>query len=136
MLKQKTKDIEVNGKKYRLTRMDARTGSYVAAKLALLCAPLLKDSKDGGVSEEALAQMLPALSRRDFDELQTIMLKTIRQLIGPEEMASPIVKGNGDFVDEDLSYDVAAVINLTVQAVFFNVGDFFAEAGLLKPAKA
>lgn len=134
MLKQKTKDIEVNGKKYRLTRMDARTGSYVAAKLALLCAPLL--NKKGEINEAGLAQVLPALSRHDFDEIQTIMLKTVHQLVGAEGMESPVVKANGDFVDEDLCYDVAAVINLTVQAVFFNVGDFFAEAGLLKPAKA
>lgn len=129
MLKQKTKDIEVNGKKYRLTRMDARTGSYVAAKLALLCSPLLKDDQ---LDEEGLARMLPALSRREFDELQTILLKTVRQLVGAEGMESPVVKGDGSFIDEALSYDVAAVINLTVQAAFFNVGDFFAEAGLLK----
>lgn len=130
MLKQKTKDIEVNGRNYRLTRMDARTGSYVAAKLAILCAPLLKD---GAVNEEGLTQILPALSRRDFDEIQTIMLKTVRRLV--DGMESPVVKNDGDFVDEDLVYDVAAVINITVQAAFFNVGDFFAEAGLLKPAK-
>lgn len=132
MLKQKTKDIEVNGKKYRLTRMDARTGSYVATKLAIIAAPLLKNKDD--VKEEDLAAMLPALSRREFDELQTIILKTVRQLVGTDEMESPIVKNNGVFVDDDLAYDVQSVINLTVQAAFFNVGDFFAEAGLMKPA--
>ena len=134
MLKQKTKDIEVAGQKYRLTRMDARTGSYVAAKLALMCAPLL-GSQDKALDEDNIAKMLPMLNRRDFDELQTIALKTVRKLVGPEGMEMPIVKGNGVFVDEDLMYEVSTVINLTIQAAFFNVGDFFAEAGLLSPAK-
>jgi len=130
MLKEKTKDVEVNDQKYRLTRMDARTGSYVAAKVAMLMAPMLSG---GGVTQAAVAKALPSLDRKDFDELQTILLKTVQHLknVQGDEIPEPVVKANGDFVEEELAYDVSAVIALTVHALMFNVGGFFGAAGLL-----
>ncbi len=130
MLKEKTKDITINDEKYRLTRMDARTGSYVAAKVAMLLGPMLS----GGEATQAdITKALPALNRRDFDELQTILLKTVQHLkvVQGDELPEPVVKANGDFVDSDLAYDVSTVIALTVHALMFNVGGFFAVAGLL-----
>ena len=135
MLKQKYQDVEVGGKKYRLTKMDARTGSYIAAKLALLAAPLLK--KGGSVDDNAMAALVPGLNRKDFEEIQTLLLKRVKLLREKDGifLPEPILKADGSFVDEELEYSTAAVMNLTVQSVMFNVGDFFAEAGLLKPAQ-
>lgn len=130
MLNSKEKIVDVNGRKYRLTKMDARTGSYVAAKIALLCAPLLKGGK---VDEAAIGQMLPALNRRDFDELQTILLKTAQAVKG-EGIYEPVCKADGSIIDDDLRYDVSTLIAITVNAIMFNVGGFFNEAGLM-PAK-
>lgn len=134
MLKQKTQDIEVGGKKYRLTKIDARTGSYVAAKLALIAAPLLTDKK---FDEKTMAALVPNLSRRDFDEIQTILLKSVLKLNEAKDnlLPEPILKSDGSFVDEELEYDAASVMNLTAQAAMFNVGAFFAAAGLAIPAK-
>lgn len=135
MLKQKYQDVEVGGKKYRLTKMDARTGSYIAAKLALLAAPLLK--KGGSVDDNAMAALVPSLNRKDFEEIQTLLLKRVKILREKDGifLPEPILKADGSFVDEELEYSTAAVMNLTVQSIMFNVGDFFAEAGLLKPAQ-
>lgn len=134
MLKQKTQDVEVGGKKYRLTKIDARTGSYVAAKLALIAAPLLTDKK---FDEKTMAALVPNLSRRDFDEIQTILLKSVLKLNEAKDnlLPEPILKNDGSFVDEELEYDAASVMNLTAQAAMFNVGAFFAAAGLAIPAK-
>lgn len=134
MIKQKTQDIEVGGKKYRLTKIDARTGSYVAAKLALIAAPLLTDKK---FDEKTMAALVPNLSRRDFDEIQTILLKSVLKLNEAKDnlLPEPILKSDGSFVDEELEYDAASVMNLTAQAAMFNVGAFFAAAGLAIPAK-
>lgn len=130
MLKEKTKDITVNNQRYRLTRMDARTGSYVAAKVALMCAPMLGQ---GAVSQADVASVLPQLNRREFDELQTVLLKTVQHLktVAGDELPEPVLKANGDFVEEELAYDVSAVISLTVHAMMFNCGSFFAEAGFM-----
>lgn len=138
MLKQKFKEVEVGGKKYRLTKMDARTGSYIAAKLALLAAPLLKNiKKDKDLDAESMAALVTGLNRKDFEEIQTLLLKRV-QLLREKDgvpLPEPIIMADGSFVDEELEYSTAAVMNLTVQSVMFNVGDFFAEAGLLKPAQ-
>lgn len=132
MLKEKTRDIELSGKKYRLNKMDARTGSYVAAKVAIIAAPLLKSS--GKINEQNLATILPSLNRNDFDELQTILLKTVYRY-ADNGMVEPICTANGTIFDEELAYDVKTVIALTVHAVMFNCGDFFNEAGLMNPAE-
>lgn len=121
-MKPKTKIIEVNEKKYKLSKLDARTGSYVAFKLAAVIAPALKD----GNVEQALGQV-SKLPRAEFDEMQTLLLQTVTEVkeVNGEELPMPLLR-NGAFINEELTYDVSAVMQLTVQAAIFNVGDFFA----------
>ena len=121
-MKPKTKTIEVNNKKYRLAKLDARTGSYVAFKLAAIVAPALKD----GNVENAIGQV-SKLPRSEFEEIQNYLLHTVTEIkeVNGEEIPMPLLRG-GKFVDEELEFDVSAVMQLTVQAAIFNVGDFFA----------
>ena len=121
-MKPKTKIIEVKDKKYKLSKLDARTGSYVAFKLAAVIAPALKDNN----VEQALSQV-SKLPRAEFDEMQTLLLQTVTEVkeVNGEELPMPLIR-NGAFIDEELTYDVSAVMQLTVQAAIFNVGDFFA----------
>lgn len=134
MLKQKIKNVEVGGKPYQLTKMDARTGSYVAFKAAGVLAPAM-ESKGSGA---AIALALMGMPRKDFDELQSLLLKTVNRLVeapNGQQIPEPVLTAKGDFVDETLAYDVAAVIKLTIEALMFNVGGFFGEAGLKLPAE-
>lgn len=121
-MKPKTKIIEVKDKKYKLSKLDARTGSYVAFKLAAVIAPALKDNN----VEQALSQV-SKLPRAEFDEMQTLLLQTVTEVkdVNGEELPMPLMR-NGAFIDDELNYDVSAVMQLTVQAAIFNVGDFFA----------
>lgn len=59
MLKQKTQVVEVAGTSYQLTKMDARTGSYVAFKVAGVLAP------SGGKTAE-MAAALMGMPRKDL----------------------------------------------------------------------
>ena len=120
-MKPKTKIIEVNNKKYKLSKLDARTGSYVAFKLAAVIAPALKD----GNVEQALGQV-SKLPRAEFDEIQNYLLQTVTEVkeVNGEALPMPLLR-NGVFIDDDLNYDVGAVMQITVQAAIFNVGDFF-----------
>lgn len=130
MLKPKTQVVEVAGKKYQLTKMNARAGSYVAFKVAGVLAPTMG-------STDAMAAALMGMPRKDFDELQSLLLRTVLRLVeGPngQQMPEPVLTADGDFVDEALAYDVATVINLTIRALVFNIGDFFGAAGLSLPA--
>ena len=126
-MKPKTKIIEINGKKYKLSKMDARTGSYVAFKLAVIVAPAIKQ----GDMESAMSQ-ISSLPRKDFDELQGLLLQTVSEIkeVNGEEMPMSLLKG-GRFINEELQFDVSTVMQLTVQAAMFNVGDFFAENSAL-----
>lgn len=65
-----------------------------------------------------------------------MLLKTVCKLVetNAADMPVPIVKADGSFTDEDLAYDAVTVMKLTVNALMFNIGDFFAGAGLT-PAK-
>ena len=76
--------------------------------------------------------------RKDFDELQSLLLRTVNRLIdngNGQQLPEPVLTAKGDFVDEALKYDAAGVIQLTVHALIFNVGGFFAAAGLNLPAE-
>ena len=133
MLKQKTKVEEIGGVKYRFSKMDARSASYMAMKAAAILAPSMSS---GGLTVETAAKALPSMSRAEFDEIQTMLLKTVCKLVetNAADMPVPIVKADGSFTDEDLAYDAVTVMKLTVNALMFNIGDFFAGAGLT-PAK-
>ncbi len=133
MLKQKTKVEEIGGVKYRFSKMDARSASYMAMKAAAILAPSMSG---GGLTVESAAKALPAMSRAEFDEIQTMLLKTVCKLVETNavDMPIPIMKADGGFVDEDLAYDAVTVMKLTANALMFNIGDFFAGAGLT-PAK-
>lgn len=140
MLKQKTKVIEAGGVKYRLGKMDARSASYLAMKAAAVIAPALSSVK--GMNKQdaitAAANALPSMPREEFDEIQTMLLRTVVKLVETNgvDMPVPVIKADGSFADEDLCYDAPTVMQLSVQALMFNIGDFFQGAGLIqKPAK-
>jgi energy-converting hydrogenase Eha subunit F len=136
MLKQKTKIEEIGGVKYRFSKMDARSASYMAMKAAAILAPSMAG---GGLTVESAAKVLPNMSRAEFDEIQTMLLKTVCKLVetNAADMPMPIVRSDGGFVDEDLAYDAVTVMKLTANALMFNIGDFFQEAGSKKkPAKS
>lgn len=131
MLKQKTKVIEEGGVKYRLGKMDARSASYLAMKAAAVIAPALSTAK--GMNKQdaitAAANALPSMPREEFDEIQTMLLRTVVKLVETNgvDMPVPVIKADGSFADEDLCYDAPTVMQLSVQALMFNIGDFFKE---------
>lgn len=140
MLKQKTKVIEAGGVKYRLGKMDARSASYLAMKAAAVIAPALSTIKSMNKQDAitAAANALPSMPREEFDEIQTMLLRTVVKLVETNgvDMPVPVIKADGSFTDEDLFYDAPTVMQLSVQALMFNIGDFFQGAGLIqKPAK-
>ena len=137
MQKQKNKIVEVDGAKYRLSKLDARSASYLAFKLAAVIAPVLgKGKKD--TSMEEVASAIPNIPRPEFDEMQTMLLKTVYSLKDANgiDMPVPVLKADGSFVDEGMAYEPVVVMKLTIQALVFNIGSFFPEAGLTRAMSA
>lgn len=132
--KQKSKIIELDGVKYRLSKLDARSASYLAIKAAALLAPAMAEK--GDVNLDDVARDLTNIPRAEFDEMQTMLLSVCAKMndVGGQLLPEPIIKADGSFVDEDMAYNVQVVMTLSVSALFFNVGDFFQDGGLLKKA--
>lgn len=129
--KPKTKITEIKGVKYRLGKLDARSASYLAVKAAAVLAPAMTARNDKEIVG-MLTTTLPSLPRKEFDEIQTMILRTVVKLddVDGKLLPVPLLREDGRFVDSELNYDVLTVMGLTVQALIFNVGDFFGEAGL------
>ena len=134
-MKVKEKFFDYNGTRYKLTKLDADSGSYVAFKLAGVALPLMSGMSGQGVSAgdmQLLSQAITSMNRKDFTEVQKILLATVLKMetSGGVDMPMPILKADGTYTDEELRTDAAAVIALTVQAAIFNIGGFFGGEGL------
>ena len=137
-MKIKDKIVEVGGKRYKLTKLNADAGSYVAFKLAGVALPLMSglSGKVGTNEMKMLSQAITSMNRKDFSEVQKILLATVLKLetAGGVDMPMPILKADGSYADEELAMDAKTVIALTVHAAMFNIGDFFGgkESGMKK----
>ena len=134
-MKVKEKYFDYNGTRYKLTKLDADSGSYVAFKLAGVAQPVMSGMSGQGVTAgdmQLLSQAITSMNRKDFTEVQKILLATVLKMetSGGVDMPMPILKADGTYTDEELRTDAAAVIALTVQAAIFNIGGFFGGEGL------
>lgn len=136
-MKIKEKIIVVGEQRYKLTKLSADAGSYVAFKLAGVVLPLIqvmnggesKNGEDEKKMEEVklLSAAITSMSRTDFSEVQRLLLSTVLQMVSADgaEMPMPVLKADGSYANEELAADAATVIKLTIQAALFNVAGFF-----------
>ena len=134
-MREKEKIIEIDSRRYKLTKLNARDGSYVAFKLTGVIIPALGALTGGDKEDEEgsdlkiLGAALSSVSRQDFAELQGLLLSTVLKL-DADGMPMPVLKSDGSFVDDELAMDAVAAINLTVHAALFNLSGFFDGKGL------
>lgn len=124
------KNIEVNGRKFQIDKLDAMTSCYVASVLMSIALPLI-----GPMLVNQLPMIpkgLPFLSKEEFFDLQRDLLSACSEILsaGP----TPIIGENGRPAVEDLEKNATLVLNLTVTSLVWSVGDFF-DASLLKALK-
>jgi hypothetical protein len=124
------KDVEISGRKFRVGKFDAQTGSYIAFKLTTQVLPFGLDAKMGGIV--SLLSNRKPMSKEEFIELQTDCLKVCSEVIeknGAQATLSVLME-DGSFGIEDLKQDAMTVIMLTIHALMFNVTSFFGEDAL------
>lgn len=130
------KDIDINGRKFRLNKLNARTGSYMLFKLMKILTPVfkniqqenLKDMKLEDLNITEIAESLFGLPEKDFKYIQDNCLQSVQEILG----AGPqkVLDEYGVWGIENLEFDIVLVMNLTIQSLMFNVSGFFKE-GLL-----
>ncbi|WNF07269.1 phage tail assembly chaperone [Brevibacillus borstelensis] len=130
------KDVEVNGRKFRVKKFTARVGSFMIVKLTSLLAPIFSSIRsntgdDFNVEDMDIAGILGQLSNiseKDFDYIQEQALKVCYEHL-PSGLA-PVLNENGTFGVLDLEEDAATIMTLTIHALGFNLTSFFQGSGL------
>lgn len=139
----KTKDVEVNGRTFRIKKFPARAGSFMLIKLTSILAPMfstIKQSvvKSGGFNADDIditgfMEQLMNMSEKDFNYIQEQALRVCFENL-PGGLA-PVLDANGSFGVQDIEDDTAMVMTLTVHALAFNLSNFFqgnALSGVMK----
>lgn len=122
MKRETTKDIELAGRKWRIKKFDALTGSYIAYKLLSQMLPGGLDKQLGNMPEGR-----PIMSKEDFVALQKDCLSVVQELkpAGNTELPVAVILSNGKWGVEGLEDDTVTVLSLTIHALVHNVSGFF-----------
>lgn len=126
------KDIELSGRKWRIKKFDARTGSYILFKVLGLFTPVLKsldiksikEIKDENINLTEIAANMMSLEEKDFKYIQDKCLQVCYEILpgGP----APVLNDSGNYGVIGIENDIATVLGLTAHALVFNISGFFA----------
>ncbi|GAB6170548.1 hypothetical protein JCM15765_03930 [Paradesulfitobacterium aromaticivorans] len=116
-----SKLFEFKERKFRIGKFDAMTGSYIAYKLMAEVLPMGIGAKLGFSAPTGS----PTMSKQDFMDLQKDCLGVCAELLpaGP----TPVLNENGSWGVMDIENNAPLVMALTIQALMWNVSDFFTE---------
>lgn len=127
------KDIEVSGRKWRITKFDARTGSKVVKKLIPIAASLFGDTdikkvamskpEDMNINFASVVFALASMTDDDFDFIQNACLRVTGEALGAG--FTPTLNDNNSFGVVGLEFDTSTVLALTAHSLVFNVAGFF-----------
>lgn len=128
------KNIEVDGRTFRLKKMNALTASYMLTKLIKILAPIVKyinlddDSENLDLNKLNITEMASSLldlKEEDFNYIQKNVLKVIQEVLPGGEPY--VLNQYGEFEALNVEYNIELVMNLTVQGLWFNFEGFFKE---------
>ena len=116
--------FETKGRKFKIDKFDAYTGSYIAYTLLTEALPMGIGNKLGIPISGAQKKM----SKDDFIALQKDCLKHVSEKLQAGD--TPIIDDNGNWSVADLEKNSSLVLALTVKVLMYNVESFF-DADLL-----
>lgn len=125
------KIIEINERKFKLNKLDAKTGSYMLFKVTSILKPIVKNMKLDDIEDFSLDKLnlgdvidaLCSLSEKDFRYIQDNCLSVVEELL-PAGSAK-IIDKNGNFGVLDIEFNTGLLMTLTVHSLVFNVIGFF-----------
>lgn len=130
MKREKFKDVEIEGRKFRINRFDALTGSYIASLLLMQILPMGMGKQLGldNLTEGSL------MKKETFIELQKDCLKVCQELTNVGNVETPmfVMLPDGRWGVEGLQDETTIVLPLAIQTLVFNLSDFFQDGALEK----
>lgn len=129
MKREKFKDVDASGRKWRIGRFDSLTGSYITT---LILTQMLPMGVDGQIVGDATVPKRSMMDRATFVDIQKECLKIVAELktVGDTIAPIPVLLPDGRWGVEGLDDDTVTVMTLTVNALVFNIADFFLEDAL------
>jgi len=128
MKREQFKDVEVNGRRFRIGRFDALTGSYITTLLLMQMLPMGLEDRIPGVSSKGKSIM----DKETFMDIQRDCLKVVSELKPVGDSIAPmlVMLPDGRWGVMGIEDDTLIVITLTISVLAFNLSDFFQEGAL------
>jgi hypothetical protein len=123
-----SKDVEFDGKNYRISRMTAKTGSGILGQLLPKLIPFLDGN---GLSTVAIINMLPTIEEDVYSRIQDNCL-AVTSKYEENGAVTPVFLKPNIWAVKELEYDGPAVLALMTHALIFNLAPFFVGGGLQK----
>lgn len=122
---EKTRQATFGDRTFTIRKFEALKASYIAFVIFGL---MKGENKSEGLNEDDINAAVPLLDEKTFRKIQIDCLKVIseKKLVGGVEVETPVMTADGQFSDESDAYNLGLVITLTINALVFNVQDFFA----------
>lgn len=140
MSRTNNKVIDLAGRRFRINKFDAQTGSYIVYQLFSAFLPMVTKGGLPEISDETkldsfvstLSVNLPTLPKDQFFALQKDCLSVCQELVNETgvEMPIQVMLANGDYGVSDIENNAMLAMMLTIHTIIFNITGFFSESGL------
>ena len=123
------KDVDLGGRRWRIGRFDAMTGSYITMLVLMQMLPMGMDEQVGMGS---LGKGRSLMDKQTFFDVQADCLKICSELqtVGDSVAPIPVMLSDGRWGVGGIEDDMPTILALTVHTLIFNISDFFQEGAL------
>lgn len=139
MQRAKEKTVELFGRKFKIKKFDAFTGSYILFTVMQKMLPAgMENQIPGENGTGTLADTMPqnraSMTKPEFTKLLRDCLSVVHEVLPSGER--PVFNENGTWGLNDMEDNTPLVLLLAVNVLVFNIGDFFAADGLSELRKS
>jgi hypothetical protein len=135
MARQTQKTVEIQGRKFTIRAFDAFTGAYIAFELMEKMMPMGMEEKvakmlqaEGKSPELMLPQSRALMTKGEFNSFIRDCLSVVSEQLAGRE--APVLNKNGSWGVQDIENNTMLLLLLVINALAFNVADFFTGDGL------
>jgi len=141
-IKEKEREITVSGRRWKVKKFDALTGSYIALKLMSKLSHIAFDIASGGeintiAMAMSIANEIGTLTKQEFGEIQKECLHvcSLVSVVGDKTVDAPLRLPDGRWAVGEIEDDALLVMTLVSHVLLFNLTSFFDGVALKESAK-
>lgn len=133
--RQTEKIVEIQGRKFKIKAFDAFTGGYIAFTVMQKMLPMGVEEKvmatfqaEGGNPDMVMPQGRALMTKGEFFAFLKDCLSVVSEVLKGRD--APVLNRNGSWGVDGLENNTMLVMLLAINALTFNVHDFFTGNGL------